>query len=292
VINTAAFWSNTFNYDPLFASDVISQSAKIAPSLGVLKRGQVLFGPAAGTPITGATNLTTSTASGSARVVLAQDIDTGTGAAVTGLVYTCGNFLDTALTFTAQGAAIDAAQLWNFDIHVMTVEQRSGILVPMMSLPATGGPLPQALSPAEAKKQTQQEVDAIKAALEAWKPGMPGVPIAGMSAASKDPAWAVAAFGARPETKAQQAQDQAAEKADELAAKQQKELEDLLEKQRKELAELGQKQQQETQKALEDAQKQIQQAQAQQTPPSDNPGNPGNPGTEHHGEHHRPPPKR
>ncbi|HEY1242184.1 MAG TPA: hypothetical protein VGF16_16585 [Bryobacteraceae bacterium] len=287
VISTASFWSNTFNYDPLFASETISQSAPIAPSLGVLKRGQVLSGWAAGGARTGNLSLT-----GAACAILAQDIDTGAGGAVTGLVYTQGKFLDTSLIWGTGGPAAQYPQLWQNGIYTLTVEQRSGILVPMTGLPAGSGPMPQALGPKEAKAQTQKEVDAIKAALEAWKPGSAGVPIAGSSAASKDPAWATAAFGERPETKTGQAQDQAAEKSEELQAKQQQELDELLQKQREELSELGKKQMQETQKAQQDAQKQLQQAQqadekaAQQQPAqqhqADNPG-------QH--EHRPPPPK-
>src|SRR5215831_18208229 len=99
LISKATFWSNTYTFDPLLASDCISQSAKIAPSLGVLKRGTVLCGPALGVPLTTATNLTTAPASATARAILADDIDTGTGAAVTALIYTAGNFNDLAMTF-------------------------------------------------------------------------------------------------------------------------------------------------------------------------------------------------
>jgi len=88
---------------------------------------------------------TLTTASGTARVILAQDIDTGTGGNVTGLVYTQGKFLDTAMTFSTNGAASDVAQLWNVGVYVVSVEQRSGILVPIKDLPGTGGPLPQSL---------------------------------------------------------------------------------------------------------------------------------------------------
>src|SRR5215831_5295160 len=131
VISTAGFFSDTFNFDPLYAYDTISQSANIAGGLGVLKRGTVLFGPIPPAPITNATLLTTVATGASARVILAQDIDT-TGGQVTGLVYTQGKFLDTAMTFSSLGAASDAYTLWDQGIYVLTVEQRSGILVPMM----------------------------------------------------------------------------------------------------------------------------------------------------------------
>ena len=155
-INTASFRSDTFTYDPLLASECISQSANIAGSLGVLKRGTVLFGPAVGTPITTSTLLTTTFSTGLApRGILAQDIDTTAGQ-VTGLIYTQGKFLDTAMTFSSQGAASDAANLADIGIYVMTVEQRSGKLVPMMSLPVTGGPLPLEASPEPAAEASHQ----------------------------------------------------------------------------------------------------------------------------------------
>jgi hypothetical protein len=173
LLSTASFRSDTYNFDPLVASEIspISQSAKIAPSLGVLKRGTVLYGPAVGTPITGSTNLTTVTSSGAARAILAQDIDTGAGAAVTGLVYTQGRFLDTAMTFSAAGAASDVANLADIGIYVLTVEQRSGLLVPMTGLPVVGGPLP----------QTAEEVEAAAKAAEHHEAHHTSAPSAGRS---------------------------------------------------------------------------------------------------------------
>ena len=85
-ISTASFLSNTYTFDPLYASDTISQSANIAGGLGVLKRGTVLCGPTYGTPVTTATILTTVVTGATARVILAQDIDTTAGQ-VTGVVY-------------------------------------------------------------------------------------------------------------------------------------------------------------------------------------------------------------
>ena len=174
-ISTASFWSYTFNWDGLLASETISQSAKIAGGLGLLKRGTVLYGPASPAPITAATLLTTATGSGQARVILAADIDTTGGPAV-GLVYTQGKFLDTALIFTAAGAASDSASLWDFGVYVLTVLQRSGLLVPMMSLPATGGPMPQNLTPKRAAELTNEQVEAIKSAMAAWHPEPVAIP--------------------------------------------------------------------------------------------------------------------
>jgi hypothetical protein len=138
VVSTAGFWTDPFTFDPLLAGECISQSAIIAHSLGVLKRGTVLLGAAVGTVMG-----TLTTASGVARAILAADIDTGTGGNVTGLVYTQGKFLDTAMTFSTNGAQSDVAQLWESGIYVLSVEQRSGKLVPIKDLPVIAGPLPQ-----------------------------------------------------------------------------------------------------------------------------------------------------
>lgn len=161
--STASFSSAPFDYSELYASETVSQSAEIAGGLGVLKRGTVLFGPLAGTPITGAVALTTAPGALAARCILAADIDTSSGE-IMGLVYTQGKFLDTGLIFSSQGAAKDAAQLWTFGIYVLTVMNRAGMLVPMINLPATGGPLPQALPPEEAREAIEREIAAIKAA--------------------------------------------------------------------------------------------------------------------------------
>jgi hypothetical protein len=147
-ISTATFTSSTFTFDPLLAGEPISQSAEIAGGHGLLTRGTVLFGPALGTPITGSTPLTPVSGTGAARAILAADVDTTSGE-IMALVYTQGKFLDTAMTFTAQGAAADAAQLWQSGIYVLTVQQRSGLLVPMIGLPVTGGPLPQSTETAD-----------------------------------------------------------------------------------------------------------------------------------------------
>jgi hypothetical protein len=99
--------------------------------------------------------LTPVSGTGVARCILAADIDT-TGGQATGIVYTQGKFLDTAMTFSAAGAASDVANLWDFGVYVLTVEQRSGLLVPMTGLPATGGPLPQTIATTDAEKHQQK----------------------------------------------------------------------------------------------------------------------------------------
>jgi hypothetical protein len=237
-ISKASFISNTFTFDPLYASDTISQSANIAGGLNavgaVLPRGTVLCGPAAGTPVTTATILTTVVTGAFARFILAQDIDTSAGQ-ITGLVYSQGKFLDTAMTFTSQGAALDAAQLWEFGIYVMTVEQRSGLLVPMMKLPTTGGPLPQQLSPKAAAETLKEDAAAIKAASFATPPGEPPAPV---GYGPKEPAWAVAAFGPREPTPVEAAKEKTAEEASDLWEKQHQTLTELQAKQNAEIAEL------------------------------------------------------
>ena len=67
---------------------------------------------------------------GSACAILAQDIDTGAGGPVTGIVYVQGKFLVTAITASGNGMELDAAELWNVGVYLMTVEQRSGMLIP------------------------------------------------------------------------------------------------------------------------------------------------------------------
>jgi hypothetical protein len=235
-ISTASFITNAYTFDPLYASETISQSANIAAGLGVLKRGTVLCGPLPGLPITVATLLTTVVTAAQARVILAQDIDTTAGQ-VTGVVYTQGKFLDTAMTFTSQGAALDVAQLRQFGIYALTVEQRSGMLVPLMKLPATGGPLPQALAPKDAALAAKDEAEAIRAAQGL----QPRVPITAM-AGTKDPAWYAAAFGEREPTKEEQAREKAAQQSVELDEKQQKALDELTAKQSKEVSDLVKKQ--------------------------------------------------
>jgi|SRR5215831_12725728 len=260
-INVASFRADTYNFDPLVAGETVSQSAKIAASLGVLKRGTVLFGPLSGVPITTSTNLTTVATGAVQRVILAQDIDTGTGAAVTAIVYTQGKFLDTAMTFSVSGAASDAANLWDFGIYVLTVEQRSGLLVPMISLPATSGPLPQALATKDAAEVLKEQVAAIKAGIDALRPAAPEPP-----PARHEPPWAIAAYGERKLTAEEQAHQKAAEDAAELAAKQAKALRDLEAKQAKELADLYQQQQQERAQFVKKSEEAL--SQAQSPPPA------------------------
>jgi hypothetical protein len=238
--SVAFFRSDGFLYDPLLAGECISQSAKIAASLGVLKRGTVLYGPAVGTPITAATNLTTATGAGAARAILAQDIDTGTGTAVTGLVYTQGKFMDTGMIFTAAGAASDAANLWDVGIYVLTVLARNGQLIPMVNLPATGGALPQSMPVKEAKKAHDELVESIKAArLASYPEGIP--PLAPLPGAI-EPAYATAEWGETKATPLQKAEEKAAQSAEELNEKQTEELEKLKAEFHEKLGELAGKQ--------------------------------------------------
>jgi hypothetical protein len=242
VQSVAGFWTDTFTQsDPLLASECISQGVKINGGLGVLKRGTVLFGPLVGVPITTVTPLTTVPTGATARAILAQDVDTSSGQ-VAGLVYTQGKFLDTGMIFTSNGAASDAAQLWQFGIYVLTVLQASGKLVPMVSLPATGGPLAASMTSEEAAKANQEQIDAIKAAIDVFQPGVEEVPI---GRRGQDPAWATAAFGEREPSKEETALDKANDHDIELRRKHQKAIEELQAKQAKELHELHRKQHEE-----------------------------------------------
>jgi hypothetical protein len=250
VWNTASFYSDTYTYDPLYADATVAQSANIAGGLGALKRGTVLFGPLSGTPITVTTLLTTVATGAIQRCILAQDIDT-TGGQVTGVVYTQGKFLDTAMTFTSLGAASDCAQLWDFGIYVLTVEQRSGILVPMMKLPTTGGPLPQSLSAKDSIQATKDEVAAIQAAMAAYQP--PGTVPTPPPAGIKTPAWALAQFGTPTPTQTQQVEAQVAEKADTLAQEQQQQMDQLNQQYTQQMSALLQKQAQERQQLAQQA---------------------------------------
>lgn len=281
-ISTAQFWSNTYTFDPLYADAVISQSANIAGGLNaagtVLARGTVLFGPASPAPITTATLLTTVPTGASARCILAADIDTS-GGQVTGLVYTQGKFLDTAMTFSSQGAAADCASLWDYGIYVLTVEGRSGLLIPMMKLPTTGGPIPNAFSPKDAKQATEEQVKAIQAAVQNFRPEIVPPPPRGAQ-----PAWATAAFGEAKPTPAEQEQEKLAEEAGDLAAKQKKALTDLEAKQSKELADLYEQQQKERAqfvKRAQEAEQRAQEAEQHPQPPQQPP--------QHHA--HQPPPE-
>lgn len=237
-ISTAMFWSNPFNFDPLLASECISQSANIAGGLNAagspLLRGTVLYGPAANAPITTTTLLTTATGAGNARCILAADIDTS-GGQVTGLVYTQGKFLDTAMTFTAAGAASDAASLWDYGIYVLTVEGRSGQLIPMMKLPTTGGPIPNSLNAKDSAEALKEEVASIKAAMA--RSGTLSYP-----PPQTEPAWAIAAFGETKPTPEQQAEEKTAEAADELTQKQAEAMQKLETEQAKAMSDLLKKQ--------------------------------------------------
>jgi hypothetical protein len=265
-ISKASFISNTYTFDPLYAYDTISQSANIAGGLNavgsVLPRGTVLCGPLQNVAVTQATLLTTVVTGATARFILAQDIDTS-GGQVTGVVYSQGRFLDTAMTFTSQGAALDVAQLWDFGIYVLTVQQRSGLLVPMMKLPATGGPLPQALPAKDAKQATDDEVKAIQAAMHAFQPGS-FVPPAPPPPRGAQPAWAQAAFGTSKPTPVEQAEENAAEQIDELVAKQTEELNKLRAEQSQQMSDLAQKQDAERQQLAQQAAQSISAAQQQE----------------------------
>ena len=237
-ISTAMFWSNPYTFDPLLAGECISQSANIAAGLNAagspLLRGTVLYGPAGSAPITNATLLTTATGAGKARCILAADIDTS-GGQVTGLVYTQGKFLDTAMTFTSAGAASDAASLWDYGVYVLTVEGRSGQLIPMMKLPTTGGPIPNSMTAKDSAEALKEEVKTIKAATARSAPLAYPPPV-------HEPAWAIAAFGETKPTPEQQAAEKTAEAADELTEKQQEALTKLEAEQSKAMSDLLKKQ--------------------------------------------------
>jgi hypothetical protein len=268
VMSTAGFWSDTFDADPLVASETVSISALLSSGQGILKRGQVLCGWAPNA----ARNVALST-TGSACAILAQDIDTGTGAAVTGLVYVQGKFLVTGLTASGNGLEIDSAELWLVGIYILTVMQESGKLVPWRSFPNTPGvPLPVEMTPEEAERANKEQVDAIKAAIDAFHPGMPGVPEPPIERPRRhDPAWAVAAFGEREATREEAARDKAAENALDLRQKHHKALDELTAKHAKDLAELHRKQHEERAAAAKQADDSLKQARPQgngPTPPT------------------------
>jgi len=287
-ISTASFRADTYIFDPLYAYDTISQSANIAGGLGVLKRGTVLFGPIGPAPITNSTLLTTVPTGASARVILAQDIDT-TGGQVTGLVYTQGRFLDTAMTFSSNGAASDCSALWDYGVYVLTVLQRSGTLVPMMKLPATGGPLPQAMSAKDAKQATEDEVKAIKSAVAAYQPGP--VPAVTVPPAHTQPAWVEAAFGPAKPTATEQAEEKGAEQSGDLQAKQQEAYDKLVTEQQKALSDLLKKQQEERDKLAKQTQDAISKAEQQDAQPQHHDGQQQHSGQQPHTPPPPPPPK-
>ncbi len=243
--SVASFATNTYNFDPLLADECLSMSAQLSSGQGILKRGQVLCGWTPGT----ARNVALST-TGSACAILAQDIDTGSAGAVMGLIYTQGKFLVTGMIASGNGMELDSSELWNIGIYVLTVEQRSGLLVPWRSLPATPGvPLPQSLSPEKAKTAIQEEVDAIRAAIDQLP-----VEIAPLPAAHNDPAWAIAAFGEKESSAAREAYDDAATKTLDIQARQHKALDDLMAKHRGELYVLNKKLREERDAVVREAQ--------------------------------------
>jgi hypothetical protein len=259
-LSVPIFTTDTYNFDPLLAAECISQSATIAASLGVLKRGTVLYGAAVGAAMG---TLTTVVGALVPRAILAQDINTGTGSAVTGLVYTQGKFLDTAMTFSSKGAALDAAGLWDIGCYVLTVLQRSGLLVPFNSLPGTGGPLPQMLSIKDQEKAEDEEVERIRNAKLAYAP--PGtVPVPPGPGVLRQPPWAIAEYGDLPQTPTEEAWKEAAEEAGTLEEKHRKALADLEAKQAEERSKLAKQQTDERDKYTTQAQKDLQQAQAEE----------------------------
>jgi hypothetical protein len=237
--SVASFRSDTYNFDPLLADECISISAQLSSGQGILKRGQVLCGWAVGT----ARNVALSTAgvAGSVCAILAQDIDTGSGSAVTGIVYVQGKFLVTGLIASSNGLEIDSAELWNVGMYVLTVQQRSGLLVPWRSFPATPSvPLPQVLSPEDARKANREQVEAIRAAIDANNAqALPDEPP--LARGSQDPAWFTAEFGERDLNKEEAAREKISQSGNDLRLRQHKDLSDLEAKHAKELADLNRK---------------------------------------------------
>jgi hypothetical protein len=266
-INVASYSSSTYYFDPLLADECISMSAQLSSGQGVLKRGQVLCGWAVGT----ARNVALSTAGTAPTVcaILAQDIDTGSGGPVIGLVYVQGKFLVTGLTASANGMEVDSASLWNVGIYVLTVQQRSGLLIPWRSWPATPGvPLPQTLPPKEAREANKELVDSIRAAVEAQTGVLqPETPV--RAGRPQDPAWAVAAFGERDPTNEQGARDQTAEESNSLRLQQRQAIDELTARHQKELGDLNRKLHEEraqSDKQAEDSLRQARQADAAKQP--------------------------
>jgi len=264
--SVASFTSATYNFDPLLADECLSMSAQLSSGQGVLKRGQVLCGWAVGT----ARNVALSTAGtpGTVCAILAMDTDTGTGGPVTTVVYTQGKFLVTGLIASANGLEVDSAELWNVGIYVLTVEQRSGLLVPWRNFPATPSvPLPQQLTPEDARKAVKEQADAIRAAIDAGTELPAEPPILGRSL---DPAWAQVAFGEREPTKEEAAREKASEGAQDLRQKQHKALAELEAKHHKELADLHRKMHEERGQHAKQAEESIRQAKGngQAAPPA------------------------
>ena len=162
---------------------------------------------------------------------------------------------------------------------MLTVEQRSGLLVPWRSFPATPGvPLPQNLSPAEARKANQEQVDAIRAAIDAGNPDLPPEPP--ILAKGQDPAWAQVAFGERDPTREEAAREKIAQSGNDLRLRQHKDLSELEAKHAKELGDLHRRLHEERgqhTKQSEDHMKQARQGNGgthPQVPPPANPSTP------------------
>ena len=202
-IATASFRSDVFNYDPLYASETISRSAQITgfAANSVAKRGTVLFGAAPGLPDTSYSN------SGSqARAILAVDVTmppTGPGNA---LVYIQGKFLESGMTFSAAGAAADAAMLWQFGVYVLDVMDRTGLMVPLPLDRFVQEEGPARMDDESRKKAIAEEIAKIRAAGPQPPPtGPDGEPrkdgngelrrdVPQWREPNQQPAWAQAAF--------------------------------------------------------------------------------------------------
>jgi hypothetical protein len=185
VTSTASFQTDVFTFDPLYASEVISRSAQISgfTAGSTVNRGTVLFGVAPGLPQTAAyTNTGTQ-----ARAILAQTVVMPATGPANVVVYTQGKFLESGMTFSANGPNADAAQLWEFGIYVLSVMDRTGLLTPIAAAAQEEGPLH--MTDEARKKALQDAIDAIKAA----GPIPPPAPPAKQEPAPQ-PAWAEVAF--------------------------------------------------------------------------------------------------
>jgi hypothetical protein len=161
-ISTASFRSDVFSYDPLYASETISRSGTLTgfPANSLVARGTVLFGSAPGVPQTGPYSYSGS----DARAILAADVTMPAAGNANCLVYIQGKFLESGMTFSAAGAASDAASLWTFGIYVLDVMDRTGLMVPLPldNLVQQEGP-PQ-MDEESRKKAIAAEIAAIRAA--------------------------------------------------------------------------------------------------------------------------------
>ena len=186
VTSTASFQTDVFTYDPLYASETISRSAQISgfAANSTVYRGTVLFGAAPGTPQTAAyTNTGTN-----ARAILATTVTMPASGPANVVVYVQGKFLESGMTFSANGPNADAAQLWQFGVYVLSVMDRTGLLLPVAAAAQEAGP-PHMTDEAR-KKALQDEIAAIKAA----EPVAPAVNAPAKHEPAPQPAWAEVAF--------------------------------------------------------------------------------------------------